>query len=101
MKILLFGGTGMVGQGVLREALLDPQIEKIMSVVRRPTGQQHRKLQEIILVDLRAIDTILDRIAGFDAVLDCVGVTSAGLSEAYTKTSLIRTREPNRACRWT
>ena len=27
MKVIMFGATGMVGQGVLRECLLDPGIE--------------------------------------------------------------------------
>ena len=32
MKVILFGATGMVGQGVLRECLLDPGIESVLAV---------------------------------------------------------------------
>jgi hypothetical protein len=41
MKVILFGATGMVGQGLLRECLLDPTIEHVLSIVRTPTGQKH------------------------------------------------------------
>ena len=36
MKVILFGATGMVGQGVLRECLLDRDVEK------RPRGRAQR-----------------------------------------------------------
>ena len=48
MKVILFGATGMVGQGVLRECLLDPTVESVLAVGRSPTGQQHAKLREIV-----------------------------------------------------
>ena len=48
MKVILFGATGMVGQGVLRECLLDPGVESVLAVGRSPTGQQHAKLREIV-----------------------------------------------------
>jgi saccharopine dehydrogenase-like NADP-dependent oxidoreductase len=47
MKVILFGATGMVGQGVLRECLLDADVESVLSVGRRPTGQTHAKLHEL------------------------------------------------------
>jgi uncharacterized protein YbjT (DUF2867 family) len=48
MKVILFGATGMVGQGVLRECLLDPGVESVLAVGRSPTGQQHPRLREIL-----------------------------------------------------
>ena len=30
MKVILFGGSGMVGQGVLRECLIDPGVETVL-----------------------------------------------------------------------
>ncbi|MGZ3405871.1 MAG: epimerase, partial [Polyangia bacterium] len=39
MKVVVFGASGMVGQGVVRECLLDPGVERVLSVVRAPTGQ--------------------------------------------------------------
>jgi len=46
MKVILFGSSGMVGQAVLRECLIDPQIEKVLSIVRRASGLNHAKLEE-------------------------------------------------------
>ena len=53
MKVLVFGATGMVGQGVLRECLLAPDVDGVTSVVRRSTGKTDPKLQ--ILQDFTKI----------------------------------------------
>ena len=82
MKLILFGATGMVGQGALRECLLDPQVEAVLSVGRSRTGQQHAKLEELVLPDLFDLGASANRLQGFDATLFCLGVTSAGMSEA-------------------
>jgi saccharopine dehydrogenase-like NADP-dependent oxidoreductase len=47
MKVLLFGATGMVGQGVLRECLRDESVQRVLSVGRSVTGQSHPKLNEL------------------------------------------------------
>ncbi len=86
MRILLFGATGMVGQGVPRECLLDDRVTDVTTVVRRSTGKPHATLREIVLPDLATIDTVADPLVGFDAGSFCVGVTSAGKAEpAYTR----------------
>ncbi|RYD98415.1 MAG: epimerase [Sphingomonadales bacterium] len=85
MRIVIFGTSGMVGQGALREAVLDERVSDILSVVRSPSGQSHPKLSEIVLLDLTRIAEVADRLAGFDACLFCLGVSSLGMSEAaYT-----------------
>jgi saccharopine dehydrogenase-like NADP-dependent oxidoreductase len=48
MNILLFGATGMVGQGVLHECLLDLDVNVVQGVGRTATGLQHAKLREIV-----------------------------------------------------
>lgn len=86
MKVVLFGATGMIGQGVLRECLLDPDVTAVLSVARRPTGKTDPKLREIIHRDFSDFSTIANELAGFDACLFCLGVSSAGMSEAdYTR----------------
>ncbi|WLT31254.1 NAD(P)H-binding protein [Geothrix sp. PMB-07] len=82
MKVLLFGATGMIGQGVLRECLLDPEISEVRSVVRRPSGTAHPKLVEIMHEDFLDFTAIEDQLRGLDACFFCLGVSSAGLSEA-------------------
>ena len=85
MNAILFGGTGMVGQGVLRECLLDPEVHQILSIVRTPSGQQHPKLRELIHSDFFDYSNIESQLTGFDACFFTLGVTSAGMDEAkYT-----------------
>jgi len=81
MHAILFGATGMVGQGVLRECLLDPDVRSVLSIGRSPTGQQHEKLRELVHQDLLDYSAIESRLWGFDACFFCLGVTSAGMSE--------------------
>ena len=52
MKVLLFGAAGMVGQGVLRECRLDPNVEAVLALGRTSTGTRNSKLREIIRRDL-------------------------------------------------
>ena len=81
MKVILFGATGMVGQGALRECLVDPGVETVLSIGRRATGQRHEKLREIVHRDFLDFSTIEGELAGFDACLFALGVSSAGMSE--------------------
>jgi uncharacterized protein YbjT (DUF2867 family) len=81
MKVILFGATGMVGQGVLRECLLDASVESVLAVGRNPTGQSNAKLREIKHSDFLDLSAIEPQLAGYDACLFCLGVTSLGQSE--------------------
>ena len=86
MRVLLFGATGMVGQGVLRECLLDPDVESVLSVGRSATGQLHVKLRELVHRDFLDFSPIESELAGFDACFFCLGVSSAGMKEeAYRR----------------
>lgn len=86
MNVLIFGATGMVGQGVLRECLLDPGVERITAVGRNATGVANPKLREIVHQDLWNYAAIESELAGFDACFFCLGVSSAGMKEPdYTR----------------
>ncbi len=88
MKILLFGATGMVGLGVLRECLLAEDVEQVLTVGRTATGQQHPKLRELVQADLFDYGAVESQLGGFDACFFCLGVSSAGMTEAqYTRLS--------------
>jgi uncharacterized protein YbjT (DUF2867 family) len=82
MKVVLFGATGMVGQGVLRECLLDPEVEQVLSVGRTATGQRHDKLREIIRADLLEFSGIETSFSGYDACFFCLGISSLGMTAA-------------------
>ena len=81
MKVILFGATGMVGQGVLRECLLDGGVESVLVVGRSPTGQRHAKLREIVHDDFLDYSAIESGLAGYDACFFCLGVSSVGINE--------------------
>jgi len=86
MKIVLFGATGMVGAGALQEALNAPEVESVLSVGRRSSGVTHRKLKELLLPDLFGVAAVESQLAGYDACLWAVGISSVGLDEAaYSK----------------
>jgi uncharacterized protein YbjT (DUF2867 family) len=82
MKVILFGATGMVGQGVLRECLLDPGVESVLSVGRSRTGRSDAKLHEIVHGDFMDYSAIEPQLAGYDACFFCLGVSSIGMEEA-------------------
>ena len=81
MNILLFGATGMVGQGVLRECLLDTNVQLVATIGRTATGQQNPKLREIVHPDLWNYTTIESDLKNFDACFFCLGAGSAGMAE--------------------
>jgi len=82
VKVILFGATGMVGQGVLRECLLDSGIDEVLAVGRASTGRHGPKLREIVHKDLADLGQIEDEFVGFHACFFCLGVSSAGMKEA-------------------
>lgn len=85
MRVLLFGATGMVGQGVLRECLAAKDVTEVVAIVRSPlewipamrlTEVQHKDFFDWSSVDL----------SGFDACFFCLGVSALGKSEkAYRR----------------
>lgn len=81
MKVLLFGATGMIGQGVLRECLLDPEITSVLAVGRSATGKKDAKLRELVVSNLADLSSVECELTGYDACLFCLGVSAAGMSE--------------------
>ena len=79
MKVILFGSTGMVGQGVLRECLRDADVTEVITVVRSPSGQSAPKVREIVHANFADFTGLT---IDADACFWCLGVTSAGMNEA-------------------
>jgi uncharacterized protein YbjT (DUF2867 family) len=87
MKILIFGATGMVGQGVLLECLRNSEVELVLTVGRTPTASREpaapkEKLRELVHPDLTDLSPIEAELAGFDACFFTLGVSSGGMKEA-------------------
>jgi uncharacterized protein YbjT (DUF2867 family) len=86
MKVILFGATGMVGQGVLRECLNDDGVQGVLAVGRSSIGRTHPKLRELILKDLFDFAAAGADLQGYDSCFFCLGVSWAGRTEAnYTR----------------
>lgn len=81
MKILLFGATGMVGQGVLRECLAASDVTQVTTVGRTRVAQDHPKLQQIVQANLTDLNALETQLQGFDACFFCLGVSSVNMSE--------------------
>ncbi len=76
----------MVGGGVLRECLLAPDVTEVLSVVRKPSGEQHPKLRELVHADFFDFTSAAGRLSGYDACFWCLGATSVGKTELeYTR----------------
>ena len=81
MNVLLFGGTGMVGDGVLHECLADPRVTSVLALGRSPLGVTHSKLREIRRKDFFDYSDLTGELRSIDACYFCLGVSAAGMSE--------------------
>jgi hypothetical protein len=81
IKAIVTGATGMVGEGVLHECLLHPQVEAVLVIGRKPCGVVHPKLREIIYPDFFDLSPIEDQLSGYNACYFCLGVSSVGMKE--------------------
>ena len=97
VKAIITGVTGMVGEGVLHEALLDPRVESVLVINRKPCGVSHPKLKEIIHEDFFNFSAIENQLQGYNACFFCLGITSIGKNEAdyykYTYTLTMHVAE--------
>jgi uncharacterized protein YbjT (DUF2867 family) len=86
MNVMIFGASGMVGQGVLRECLLDPEVKSVLSVGRSPSGKKDPKLTDLVVPNVFDLSAVRGRLQGYDACFFCLGTTAVRKSEEeYTK----------------
>ncbi len=90
MKVIVFGATGMIGQGVVRECIRDAQVTRVLTVGRAPFtpkgGNADPKVHDLVHKDLFDLASVADKLTGYDACFWCLGVSSSGMSEAdYTR----------------
>jgi hypothetical protein len=83
INAIIFGATGMVGEGVLHECLQHPDVSSVLVINRRSCNVQHEKLSEIIHPDFHDLAAIESRLSGFNACYFCMGVSSAGMSKEH------------------
>lgn len=86
MKVVIYGATGMVGQGIVLECIEDPRVTSVVCVGRKPTGHKHPKVTDLVMKDLLDYSGIGSAFQGVDACFYALGVTSVGTDEAtYTR----------------
>ena len=73
-KVILLGGSGMIGGLALRQCLNDPEISRVTTISRRAMGFQHAKLNEILHDNFADYTAITDELEGIDLALYCLGV---------------------------
>ena len=81
IKALITGATGMVGEGVLHECLLHPDVRSVLVINRKPCGVKHKKLNEIIHKDFFDLSSIEDKLQGYNGCYFCAGVSSVRKKE--------------------
>ena len=82
MNVLIFGATGMVGDGVLHDCLADQQVKSVLSIGRSPLGISHPKLREMRRLDFFDYRDVMRDLESIDACFFCLGVSSVGMSES-------------------
>ncbi|MFF2887497.1 NAD-dependent epimerase/dehydratase family protein [Paenibacillus sp. NPDC057967] len=86
MKVIITGATGMVGEGVMHECLLHPDVLEILLLSRKPSGVVHAKVKELVHDDLLQLEPRAGEFASYDACFYCLGISSVGKNEAdYTR----------------
>lgn len=81
LKVIVTGATGMVGEGVLHECLINPAVAEVLLLTRKPYGLTHPKLTEILHADFHNISPVAEQLKGYDACFFCAGVSSVGKKE--------------------
>jgi nucleoside-diphosphate-sugar epimerase len=82
VKVILFGASGMIGQGVLRECVMAADVETVLSISRHTNGKGFPKVGQLAVPDLRQLGTHGESLNGYDACFFCAGVSAVGMSEA-------------------
>lgn len=84
MKIspIIFGSTGMIGQGVLLECIEDNNVEKILLVSRGTSKINHPKIKEILHRDFTDFSSLTNEFSDYDSCFFCLGISAVGLTES-------------------
>src|SRR5688572_23158741 len=86
IRAIVTGVTGMVGEGVLHECLLHPDVEEVLVLGRKPYGPTHPKMKEVLHPDFFNLTPVEHKLRGYNACFFCAGVSSIGLKEdEYTR----------------
>ncbi|WP_336621727.1 epimerase [Yersinia rohdei] len=81
MRVLIYGASGMVGQGILRECMKAKDVETVTVMVRSQLPDLHPGLEQVITDNLISPLANVDAAGNWDACFFCLGVSASGMSE--------------------
>lgn len=82
MKIIVTGATGLVGAEVLRQAILDPDIEQVIALSRKVPYVQHAKIKHLVHTDFLDYSGLEQVFRECDACAWCLGISQSQVSKA-------------------
>ena len=82
MRILMTGGTGLVGQGVLVETLADPRVSNVAVLGRHALAHADARVEDLVVESFNHLAPVADRLAPWDACFYCAGAPPVGTPEA-------------------
>src|ERR1700716_3166945 len=87
MKIIVTGASGLVGAEVVRQAMMDNEMDEITALVRRPLDISHvpkqggEKLRIVVHQNFLTYSTSAELFKEQDACLWCLGISQSQVSK--------------------
>lgn len=81
MKIIVTGATGLVGAEVLRQAILDDQIQEVTAIVRKPLDISHPKIKTVLHQDFTDYSDLSELFKNYDACAWCLGISQSQVNK--------------------
>jgi uncharacterized protein YbjT (DUF2867 family) len=88
-RLGLVGATGMVGGYALRQALDDPNVERVTAIGRRTLGLSHPKLVEVLHRDFADCSPLAAVLVDQDAVIFCLGTYTGAVPDAELRKTTV------------
>ncbi|MBC8173474.1 MAG: NAD(P)H-binding protein [Chitinophagales bacterium] len=73
-NVIITGASGMIGGIILQNCLQNKDIKQVTSIVRKKSGIENPKLNEVIHTDFSDFSPISRQLKGYDICFYCIGV---------------------------
>ena len=85
-RLVIVGGSGMVGGYALRYALDNSDVRSVTSIARKSLGISHSKLKEVLHQDFADCSALAEPLSGQDATIFCLGAYTGSVSDDQLRT---------------
>ena len=85
-RVVIVGGSGMVGGYALRYALDHPAVGSVTAIGRKKLGISHAKLREVLHQDFADCSALSETLSGQDAAVFCLGAYTGAVPDAEFRT---------------